>query len=536
MSSPARILVLAIDAANGPLLEQWAADGTLPNIGSLIADGLSGRTRSVEGFFVGSTWPSFYTGSTPARHGFYSLVQLRRGTYEFGHCSRGEFVKREPFWNPLSRAGRRVAILDIPLSEISPGLNGIQTVEWGSHDAVYGFRASPPRLATEIQSRFGTYPLGSSCDANQRSLDDFRAFADKLVSGAQRKTDLTLHFLARGDWDFFMQVFTEAHCAGHQCWHFQDPRHPAYDSDAVARIGNPLRDAYVAIDTAIGKMVGEAGSKGLVMLLVPHGMAYRYGAQFLLREILWRLGAAFPPVPAPPPQGLVPDLVEGLARTWRQLPGPVRRRLKPLRDLIRGRLDDGAALPTIQADPKSSKCFIVDNGLAVGGIRLNLAGREPLGILQPGTAMQAFCDELAKDLLEIVDEQTGRPLIRRVYRTAEIYQGEHLEDLPDLLVEWSDDVPLGSAIVGGGRGATVRAHSPKVGMVEGMNSYGRTGDHRLEGLFVATGPGIPRGRLQRTISIMDFAPTFTRLLGANLEDCDGRPIPELVCATPALSE
>jgi len=94
--------------------------------------------------------------------------------------------------------------------------------------------------------------------------------------------------------------------------------------------------------------------------------------------------------------------------------------------------------------------------------------------------------------------------------------------------------PLGRAIVGGGRGATLRAHSPNTGKVEGMNSYGRTGDHRL--LFVATGPGFPRGQLQRTVSIMDFAPTFTCLLGADLEDCDGRPIPEFVSATPALSE
>ena len=78
----ARLLVLGIDAANPALLTQWAGDGTLPNLSRLMARGLVGATHSLAGFFVGSTWPSFYTGVTPARHGLHYQVQLRPGTYE----------------------------------------------------------------------------------------------------------------------------------------------------------------------------------------------------------------------------------------------------------------------------------------------------------------------------------------------------------------------------------------------------------------------------------------------------------------------
>jgi predicted AlkP superfamily phosphohydrolase/phosphomutase len=76
----ARVLVLGIDAGSAPLIEAWAAEGVLPNLRALMARGVVGRTESVEGFFVGSTWPSFYTGASPAEHGIHSLVQLRAGT------------------------------------------------------------------------------------------------------------------------------------------------------------------------------------------------------------------------------------------------------------------------------------------------------------------------------------------------------------------------------------------------------------------------------------------------------------------------
>jgi hypothetical protein len=103
-----------------------------------------------------------------------------------------------------------------------------------------------------------------------------------------------------------------------------------------------------------------------------------------------------------------------------------------------------------------------------------------------------------------------------------------VEELPDLLLEWDDTLPTGNSNLAGGAGATVRARSPKIGIVECTNDYTRTGDHRKEGIFIAAGPGIPSGRLERVVSVMDFAPTICQLLGVELPDAEGHPIPELV--------
>ena len=524
--SPTKLLVIGIDAANPTLLQQWAEEGVLPNIGSLLTRGLMGKTQSIEGFFVGSTWPSFYTSVSPARHGFHYLVQLRPGTYDLYRLADEGMVKCDPFWRRLSEAGRRVAVLDVPLSRIEPSLNGIQTVEWGAHDAAYGFQTQPPQLAETITSRFGTYPWGSSCDGVRKTADDYQLFVDALVEGVRTKAELTTYFLQQGGWDFFMQVFTESHCVGHQCWHLHDTTHPAHDPSIAAAISDPLRQVYEGIDKAVGEIVSEADD-AMIVLLVAHGMCYWYGAQFLLQEILVQLGVT-QRLPGPSPsQQVISTAVRGARRAWRCLPDSFRETLHSLRQQLRPTARGERILPALGIDPGSSMCFPQRNGHAVGGIRLNLIGREPQGILQPD-ATDVFCNELIENLLGIIDERTGGPLIRRVLKTADLYSGEFLDHLPDLLVEWSDEVPTGSAMIAAGTGASIRAHSPKIGVVMGTNGYARTGEHRPNGLFIAAGPTVRPGRLQRVVSILDFAPTIAMILDVELPDSDGHPIEELL--------
>jgi predicted AlkP superfamily phosphohydrolase/phosphomutase len=283
---------------------------------------------------------------------------------------------------------------------------------------------------------------------------------------------------------------------------------------------------YTAIDTAIGEVLDEAGD-ALVVVLVAHGMSYWYGAQFLLREILFRLGVAHPPASTPARGDLLSTASAGAKWAWRRLPSSIREGLAPLRERLHLRSRSDEDLPTIGVDLESSRCFPLNNGLAVGGIRLNLIGREPKGVLEPGAA-DAFSNDLSADLLSVVDERTGGPLVRRVLRTADLYAGEYLDHLPDLLVEWSDEVPTGSTLVGEGAAAIIRVSSPKIGVVEGVNQYGRTGEHRPHGLFIAAGPTMRPNLLQRETSILDFAPTFARLLDVDLPDCDGHPVTELL--------
>jgi predicted AlkP superfamily phosphohydrolase/phosphomutase len=520
-----KLLVIGLDAASAPLVRAWAAMGMLPNLATLMRQGRTASMRGVDGFFTGSTWPSLLTGTNPAHHGIHYLVQLVPGTYQYARPHEAEYIRAPVLWETLSKAGKRLAILDVPLSKLDPAIRGIQTVEWGGHDAIFGFQTAPASLAGEILAQFGAHPVPSNCDADGRTRADFQQFVETLIRGVEIKTQLTISLLERESWDLFFQVFTETHCVGHQCWHLHDPSHPAYDPAVAEEQGNPVLRVYQAVDKAIAELITAAGNPP-TMVVLSHGMSHSYGPHLLLPEILFRLGYAVRRASVARRAGPM-DVMRGL---YRWLPERVRAIARPWKDrLIR---PGTSPLPTLGVDPTASRCFDVPNGLAVSGIRLNIIGREPHGLVAAGQSADRLFEDLTRDLLEIQDDRTGQPLARRVLRTADLYQGPHLDALPDILVEWNDDVAPGSTTVGRGTHAMIRARSAKIGVVEALNKYGRTGEHRPEGLLIASGPGIDSGGDDLLISILDVAPTITAALGVDLAGAEGRPIAAM---TPCLT-
>lgn len=477
--------------------------------------------RGIEGFFTGATWPSLLTAANPAQHGIHYLAQLDPGTYQFSRPHEAEYIRSPLFWEDLKHAGQRLAILDVPLTKPDPTIPGIQSVEWAGHDRIFGFQTTPPELAREILRRHGRHPVPSDCDTTERTLEGFESFVETLIRGVEAKTRLTVDLMSRESWDLFMQVFTETHCVGHQCWHLHDPEHPAHDPSLVDALGDPVRRVYQAIDTAVGEILSAAGDAA-VFFLVPHGMRHSIGINQLLPTILERLGLS---VPLPrEPQRLGPrEIAQAIQR---RLPGPVRSALRAV--LARAEKPGSFGLPTVNVDTKASRCFPVPNGLLVSGIRLNLAGREPLGNVQPGAEAAALIDQLSDDLLEICDERTQQPLVRRVLKTASLYSGPYLDLLPDVLVEWHDEARVGTTLLAEGRGSVIRASSPKIGTLEAVNGYGRTGEHRSDGLLIAAGPGIVAGERDLPLSLLDVAPTITASLGTEMTVGEGKAAADFV--------
>jgi predicted AlkP superfamily phosphohydrolase/phosphomutase len=515
-----QVVLLGICAANRDLLLEWANAGVLPNYRSAMERGLTGFVDSMPGFYVGTTWPSFATCVSPARHSRHYIVQLEPGTYRLNREPKGHGIRRPPFWHELSRAGRRVALFDIPHAALSEGCDAVQVVEWGAHDGDIGRMSTrPASLGREIDAMFGPHPAPRGCDG-RRSTEQFAQFRDQLAAGAAVRGELTRHYLTRQDWDFFAQVWTESHCIGHQCWHFHEPSHPLYSAEAAARIGDPLRDIYAAIDAALGNVLDAIGDDTTVILFTGHGMAAKYDSQFFLDDILLRLGYATPPTArAASERSRAVDrhrrVDHLLGRAWQWMPDGLKQAAQPARRWVEDARP--ARLPKI--DFAASRCFALPNNAVHGGIRVNLAGREPGGRVARGSEFDTLCERLAADLLEIVNLDTGERIAERVFRTDSAYSGEYLDFLPDILIEWNQRSPVFS--IG----------SDKIGRLDGVDPYTRTGDHRKGGIFVALGPHVRAGRLERSVDVRDFGPTIARLLDVDLRDTEGTPIHEIIAPT-----
>lgn len=501
MKSPTKVLCIGLDSADKGLLLDWAEQGRLPAIRSLLARAAWGTVENQPGLFVGSVWPTFYTGVTPARHGRYCFAQLRAGTYEVARVHADQ-VEVEPFWLGLSRAGKRIALVDVPKTTTAEELNGVQVVDWATHDPEPpGLQTVPRSLRDELEPH--TDPSAAACDtyAIEGRLPELR---DVLVARTEGKTRFVERLLLGGGWDLFLAVFAEAHCAGHQFWHAHDPTHYRHGESRKDFATDPLPAVYSALDRSVGQLLAHVPSTATVVVLASHGMASHYSGTHVLDGVLRRL-ESLPPAPDPH------RLRTSLLPLWRQTPRPLRALLRPLAHAIAGTPGDVRQ----RVDP-GRRFFTIPNNDVWSGIRINLVGREPRGLVSPGAEYDQVCASLERDLRELVNPATRGRAVLDVVRTERLYDGPRLGDLPDLLVEWNREAPIDAL------------YSPKTGRIDKPYAKHRTGDHTPDGLFLALGPSVEPGPLSRPVSMVDFAPTIASLLGVAVDGLDGRALPEII--------
>jgi predicted AlkP superfamily phosphohydrolase/phosphomutase len=302
--------------------------------------------------------------------------------------------------------------------------------------------------------------------------------------------------MAEHPWDLCLLTFGATHRGGHQLW---DRTNLAGEPDAAEAqaLEEALREVYVACDRALGRVLEAAGPEVVVLVFSLHGMGPNTSRVDILPELLARVldGAA----PAPPGQG-------GLAYQRGRVPLAWRHALT--RRLPRALQDRLMTFWRMSGQDWSRTAAFSLFADLHGYIRINRAGREAQGIVEPGAPFDRLGRDIAQGLESFVDADTGEPLVSVVARTDQVLpSGAQGDALPDLVVRWSD-TPA----------ARHRAlHSPRFGTIDwptpGRNPDGRSGNHRFQGFFLARGPGFPEGALLPEGDIVDLAPTILALLG-----------------------
>lgn len=502
VTAAAKVICLAVDSAERDLVLRWSEEGVLPTFRRLQTAAARCAPEGFPGIANHGMWPSFFTAVSPARHGRYAPAQLVPGGYQDRRCGVDD-VRRAPFWSALSAAGRRVAVVNVPKAPLSEDLNGLQLADWGTHDYDFGgIRSWPPDLAAAVEARYGRDTMGKCDHRHLGGIEDYRVFHAGLVERVRRSADFAVDTLSQGPWDLFLMAFGDSHCVGHQCWHLHDPAHQHHDPEIAAALGNPVREVYVAIDAALGRILACAGPETQVLVFVGPGMEANHTGNLLLDPILRRLEAAYDEARRTP--------TDVLRAAYNRLPMACQRPL--------GHWAKRTHVATVERDRRRRLCFSVPNHSFYGAIRLNLIGREPDGRLAPGAASDALCRRLTADLLKLTNLDSGKPAVRRVIRSADVLRGEYIDTLPDLFVEWDRAGPI------------ARVGSPEIGELHRPHAMRRSGDHTNHCLLYASGPGIVPGPIKAPVSIVDIAPTIAAHLGIRLDDIDGRAVPALVPA------
>lgn len=501
------LVILGIDAGDADFIQRWTQEGYLPTIASLMERGCWGRICGPELISTQGAWLSFFSGVSPCEHGYYYNRQLKPGTYDFQRVSARD-ARALPFWSHLRGGSKKVAIIDAPDTYALAGVPGLQLANWAVQQqyntVVVPVSAEPETLLDDVQRLVGQQIKIDVFKPNASFHEDLAA-CRLLLKRIEQKGALCRHFLMQEPYDLVVLTFVEAHTAAHRLWKYRLEGVRQTDADHEEHgLRNAIRDVYQAIDRELCLVLERLPREANIFVVSLFGMKDQYPTNGLAEAFCRQLGyqVLSPEIPgARNPLALVRQIVppHWRAQISRLLPLRMQEWLQV--DQFRSNTDWGKT--TAFTLPSLNTSFL----------RVNLRGREPQGIVEPGREYENLLNQIETDLQQLVDVCTGESAVEKVTRTVADFRCEPPVVLPDLFIEWKASSRFMERVV-----------HPKGELVQTTPYYNRSSYHTFSGFVSAAGPSIRASGDLGEVSLLDFAQTFLSLMG--------EPLPVKLAASP----
>jgi predicted AlkP superfamily phosphohydrolase/phosphomutase len=443
-----RLLVIGLDSVSPWLLfERFLPQ--MPRMRALLARSRFGTLRSVDPPITVPAWAVMFSGMDPGTLGLYGFRHRRPGTYFDQYVPSSLSLTHPSVWDQLSRVGKRVCVIGMPPGFPPPHVNGVYVSDFltppGSHEYVY-----PSSLQDEVDRVTGGYVF----DVRFRAEDRERV-GQELIEMTRKHFALARHLWAQEEWDFFALHEIGPDRIHHAFWKFLDPTHPRFEANP--KLLGLVELYYARLDHEIGDLLDLVGPDVRVVFVSDHGSQGMSGC-FCINE--WLIGRGY--------------LV-----------------------LHGGSAPAGTPLEQLSVDWGKTRAW------AAGGyyarIFLNIRGREPDGVLEPGD-VPAFVRQLTAELGE-VRRPDGVLLGAEVRAPREIYRSVS-GDAPDLMVyfghlKW--------------RSAGTLGHS-SLFLTE--NDTGPDDSvHSFDGIYVVVDPPAGEPGPSREESLIDIGPSILAAFG-----------------------
>jgi predicted AlkP superfamily phosphohydrolase/phosphomutase len=492
--SQARVLVIGLDGGTFALLDGWMARGLMPNLQRMTGAGSRAVLRSVMPPVTAPAWTSFATGVRPGKHGVFDFAK-RQPDSPARRVISSRDVRAPTLWDILADAGLRVGLINVPVTyPLSDRTSfGISDMLTPSTEVQF---TNPPSLYEELRPQLGEYII----DAPPNHLQGRKAiapFLEALEKCTRQRAKYTAHLLRTREWDFSMVVFVGTDRLQHVLWDTLSGDFKLYPATAELQQYKERAERFVSLlDGSIGDIVAACPEETDVFFVSDHG----FGP--LLRKFRVNKWLA--------QQGLLtPSRRRGRLGRLVASADVLRLRHRIARLLARGKRS-GARPFWRWINWTRTRAYT--SSITEMGIYVNLKGREPNGIVAPGDEYEQVRDAILEGLRSLRHPETGQPLLTMAGRREELFEGPHIDDAPDVVYTLED----GACTV------DLRLEGP---LFERATWRAGTGMHRFDGILIACGPNIQRGKRLPEAEIIDVAPTVLELFRIPIpSDMEGRVV------------
>jgi len=491
-----KVLIVGIDGGSWQVLGPAMAEGYMPHLQSLVEGGASGVLESTMPAITPTAWASFLNGSNPGSHGVFNFSYWDRKQKTQKYVSSHSLQR--PVYEILSQAGKRVGLINVPMTYPPHAVHGamITGILTPSLNSEFTYPAELKESLLKAVPDYHIFNLNNIKNLFQQgSLEQFCEQLAAILENRVRAAELLLE---RDSYDVFMVHFQATDLVQHSLWQYLDSSHPQYDAEKRNTV---FKLFYKRLDEKIQKLrelfAKNAQTEYLTLVVSDHG--------FESHKKRVNLGNW---------------LVEQSYVKLNEKPIQHPRLKKMTRALRVGRLLK-YFLPQHTLKEIESTLGLKKEDIDWEGSRAYSLGRNSEGFIyvltENSTERYNTIKEITEKLQALQDPEDHRDVVAKVYRKEEIFKGDFLERIPDLIIEGSP----GYTFTG--------YHAPgrEIFEVVEPSTDSHIGKHHKDGIFIAASNEVEQGEGRRG-QIIDIVPTLLYYLQLPLEQqIDGRVLEEI---------
>jgi predicted AlkP superfamily phosphohydrolase/phosphomutase len=481
-----RVLVIGIEGATWRVLTPAIEMGYMPFLRHLINRGASGTLFSTIPPTAAPAWATLQTGREPGSTGIFCSTIFDKSARTLTPIDAS--LVPQTVWDHAAAAGKRVAMLNIPLSRPPMQTEGTVVIGRGSPSGEHDF-TWPPELADELSKVIPGYGSAYERGGIAQPHTDVANFVEKLAAAIAQETRVAEHIIFTRSPDLCMVHFHACDELQHVLWCYLDTADPLYDEDKHRYI---LEQFYGAVDQGIKDACDaftRAASGDVTAFVISDSGFEMHKKRFHLGTWLMQQGLLHSNEDAAAQQTAQTSLwARLLIRLGLRQPAPVREA-------------DASPLAG-RVNWQTSPTFVVGDGCEAGIYLLSDNDAHRLNTIA----------RITKGLKAVRDPFTSAPVVQGVYRREELYRGPSAQMLPDLVV-----VPVAGY-------SLTCSQLPDRPLIEDIHpgTDVNLGKHQREGIIVACGPGIA-DKIGFGANLADTAPSILYILGLDIPaTCDGK--------------
>jgi predicted AlkP superfamily phosphohydrolase/phosphomutase len=450
---------------------------TMPFLAGLMAKGVRAKLRSTPNPLTPPAWTSIMTGKGPGQHGVFDFIRAEdKGGDVYWTLYDSRDVDSEMIWSIASRAGKKIAALNFPLTAPPPkDTNG--AIVPGFIPAKHLRRNSHPQgLFERIKQAvpgFDPKELAWDFDKEKQAMEalsdsDMENWVRYHLPREEQWFNIAEHILREDQPDLMAVMFDGTDKIQHQAWQFVDPALiPAERSDFYNRMRAVCREYFANVDRYIERLVTLAGPDVQVFFASDHGFTATVEV-LRINAYLEQLGHLKWAVNDGSEQAMRREASDFANLDWSQTVAYCRT-------------------------PSSN------------GVHIRVAEKpgEP-GI--PAKDYNRFRDKLIEQLKALRNED-GEPVVVDVLKREDWFAGAHMKEACDLTLVLRDN---GFVSIRDLKPVVVKRPHP-------------IGTHHPDGIFMAVGNGVSGAGMVARRKIVDVAPTLLHSLGVPVpSDFEGK--------------